>query len=87
MPVIGGILCQDIKTSHVQQIVNAAPTAGEGARVQGMISALVTAAIAAGFLVNSRLKDVHWQPGPERPPLACTTRLSRGVERTPPRSP
>jgi integrase len=62
VPVIGGILCQDIKTSHVQQIVNAAPTAGEGARVLGMISALVTAAIAAGFLVNSRLKDVHWQP-------------------------
>ena len=67
-PVIGDILCQDIKTWHMQQIVNAAPTAGEGARVHGMISALVTAGIAAGFLVNPRLKDVHWQPRRRRRP-------------------
>ena len=65
-PMIGDILCQDITTRHMQQVINAAPTAGEGTRVHGMISALVTAGIAGGFLVNPRLKDVHWQPG-ERP--------------------
>jgi hypothetical protein len=37
--VIDTIMCQDIKTLHTRQIVNAAPTAGEGARVAGMISA------------------------------------------------
>jgi hypothetical protein len=39
-PIIDAVTCQDIKTEHMQQIVNAAPTAGEGDRVQGMISAL-----------------------------------------------
>lgn len=66
VPMIRDIMCQDIKTWHMQQIINAAPTAGEGTRVHGMISALVTAGIAGGFLVNPRLKDVHWQPG-DRP--------------------
>jgi len=64
--VIGEVTCQDIKTGHMQQIVNAAPTAGEGDRVRRMISALVTAGIDAGFLVNSRLARVHWQAG-DRP--------------------
>jgi hypothetical protein len=41
-PVIDTVTCQDIKTWHMQQIVNAAPTPGEGKRVQGMISALVS---------------------------------------------
>jgi hypothetical protein len=50
----------------MQQVVNAAPTAGEGDRVRRMISALVTAGIDAGFLVNSRLARVHWQAG-DRP--------------------
>jgi hypothetical protein len=36
--VIGGIRCQDITTRHIQQIVNAAPTPGEGGRVRGIIS-------------------------------------------------
>ncbi len=65
-PVIGGVACQDIKTGHMQQVVNAAPTAGEGDRVRRMISALVTAGIDAGYLVNSRLAKVHWQAG-DRP--------------------
>ena len=65
-PVIGAVTCQDIKTGHMQQIVNAAPTAGEGDRVRRMISALVTAGIDAGYLVNSRLAKVHWQAG-DRP--------------------
>ena len=46
-PVIGTVTCQDIGTWHTQQIVNAAPTAGEGARVAGMLSALVAAASGA----------------------------------------
>jgi hypothetical protein len=62
-PVIDGIACQDIKTGHMQRIVNAAPTAEEGDRVRRMISALVTAGIDAGYLVNSRLAKVHWQAG------------------------
>src|SRR5262249_41797989 len=62
----GSVTCQDITTGHTQAIVNAAPTPGEGARVQGMISALVSAGIAGGYLVNSRLKEGHWQAG-DRP--------------------
>ncbi|MCW2935896.1 MAG: integrase family protein, partial [Actinomycetia bacterium] len=63
VPVIAAVACQDIKTSHMQKIVNAAPTAGEGDRVRRMISALVTAGVDAGYLVNSRLAKVHWQAG------------------------
>jgi integrase len=62
-PVIAAVTCQDIKASHMQKIVNAAPTAGEGDRVRRMISALVTAGVDAGYLVNSRLAKVHWQAG------------------------
>jgi integrase len=65
-PVIGAVTCQDIKTSHTQAIVNAAPTAGEGDRVRRMVSAMVTAGLHGGYLVNSRLAKVHWQAG-ERP--------------------
>ena len=57
--VIGAVICQDIRAGHMQQIVNAAPTAGGGARVAGMISALVAAGIVGGYLANSRLKEVH----------------------------
>jgi site-specific recombinase XerC len=60
-PAIGMVTCQDIRPCHMQQIVNAAPTAGEGARVAGMISALVSAGITGGYLANPRLKEVHWQ--------------------------
>jgi integrase len=65
-PVIGAVTCQDIETWHTQQIVNAAPTAGEGARVAGMLSALVAAGIKGGYLANPRLAMVHWQAG-DRP--------------------
>jgi hypothetical protein len=65
-PVIGDLARQDITTAPMQQIVNAAPTPGEGGRVQGMISALVGAEIAGGYLASPRLKEVHWQAG-ERP--------------------
>ncbi len=69
-PVIGAVRCQDIRVADMQNIVNSAPTAGEGDRLRRCLSAMVTAGIAAGYLVNPRLKDVHWQaagrpaPGP-----------------------
>ncbi len=62
----------------MQQIVNAAPTVGEGDRVHGMLSALVTAGIDGEYLLNPRLVMVHWQAGdrplhdrggPDRAPL------------------
>ena len=62
-PVIGALLCQNITARHMQQIANAPPTPGEGKRVQGMISALVSAGIEGGYLVNPRLAKVHWQAG------------------------
>jgi integrase len=65
-PVIDGLICQDITTGQMQQIVNAAPTAGEGHRVHAMLSALVTAGIEGGYLINPRLAKVHWQAG-DRP--------------------
>ena len=65
-PVIGTVTCQDITTGHMQKIVNAAPTPGEGNRVQGMISALVGAGLGGGYLANPRLAKVRWQAG-DRP--------------------
>jgi integrase len=62
-PVIGAVTCQDIRTGHTQAIVNAAPTAGEGNRVHRMISAMVSAGLDSGYLVNPRLAKVHWQAG------------------------
>lgn len=62
-PVLANLACQDIKVSHMQQVVNAAPTAGEGARMRELISALVNAGIEAGYLTNQRLAKVHWQAG------------------------
>ena len=60
-PVIGHLVCQDIRVAHMQAAVNAAPTAGEGRRVRAMISALTGAGIAGGYLASPRLKEVHWQ--------------------------
>jgi hypothetical protein len=60
-PMIDDIVCQNIKTAHFQAAVNAAPTDGEGRRLRSLISALVGAGIAGGFLTSARLKDVHWQ--------------------------
>ena len=65
-PVVGGLACEDIKAGHMQAVVNAAPTAKEGARLRRCISALVTAGLAGGYLANPRLKEVHWQAG-DRP--------------------
>ena len=60
-PVIGHLVCQDIRVAHMQAAVNAATTAGEGRRVRAMISALTGAGIAGGYLASPRLKEVHWQ--------------------------
>ena len=79
-PLIAAVTCQDIKTSHMQQIVNAAPTAGEGDRVRGMVSALVTAGIDAGYLVNSRLAKVHWQAGGRPLPAATVSVAGESVQ-------
>jgi integrase len=65
-PVIDAVTCQDIKTEHMQKVVNAAPTPGEGDRVRGMLSALVSAGLNGGYLANPRLAKVHWQAG-DRP--------------------
>ena len=60
----------DIEPGHMQKIVNAPPTPGEGRRVQGMISALVSAGIEGGYLLNQRLAKVHWQAGDRALPAA-----------------
>ena len=62
-PVIDAITCQDIKTGHMQKVVNTAPTPSEGERVRRTVSALVTAGLDGGYLANSRLAKVHWQAG------------------------
>jgi hypothetical protein len=71
--VIAAVTCQDIKAGHMQQIVNAAPTAGEGDRVRRMVSALVTAGIDGGYLISPRLAKVHWQPGGRPLPALVVT--------------
>ena len=65
-PVIAAA-CQDIRVADIQKIVNAAPTAREGNRLHALISALAGAGITGGYLANARLKEVHWQAGPDRP--------------------
>src|SRR5215472_7765809 len=60
-PVIAAITCQDIKVADMQKAVNAAPTAGEGARLHRCLSAMVTAGIRGGYLTNPRLREVYWQ--------------------------
>jgi integrase len=72
-PVIEAIVCQDITTGHMQKIVNAGPTPGEGDRVQGMISALVGAGLEGGYLANPQLAKVHWQAGDRAMPAPRVT--------------
>ena len=74
LPVIGEVACQDITPAHMQQAVNAAPTAGEGARTARMISALVAAGLDAGYLTSPRLARTHWQAaGRPLPALRAAT--------------
>jgi integrase len=71
LPVLGDLPCQDILVADMQRALNAVSTAGEGARLRRCISALVSAGLAAGWLANARLREVHWQasgrevPGPK----------------------
>jgi hypothetical protein len=91
-PVITAICCQDIKVADMQKAVNAAPTAGEGARLHRCLSAMVTAGIRGGYLANPRLREVYWQgadrpaPGP-RPARGAACRENPRSSSTPPRSP
>jgi integrase len=75
-PLIGHVVCEDIKTGHLQEAVNTAPTPGEGDRVRRCISALVGAGIAGGYLTSPRLRLVHWQPGEYRPVPAPTVTVA-----------
>jgi integrase len=78
-PVIATTTCQDIKTLHIQEIINAAPTAGVGARVAGMISALVSSGIEGGYLTNPRLAKAHWQAAGRPVPAAQVTMAGESV--------
>jgi hypothetical protein len=78
-PVIAKVTCQDIKVTHMQQIVSAAPTAEEGARLHRCLSALVTAGIGGGYLANPRLKNVHWQAGDRPVPAPRARRQGESV--------
>ena len=80
LPVIAAITCQDIKTAHMQKIVNAAPTAGEGARLRRTLSAMVTAGITAGYLTSPRLREVHWQPAGRPAPAPPVTLQGESVQ-------
>jgi hypothetical protein len=57
-PVIGHVACEDIKTSHMQEAVNTAPTPGEGDRLRRCISALVSAGITGGRLPSRVVRKV-----------------------------
>ena len=88
-PVIAAVTCQDITAGHMQQIVNAAPTASEGDRLHRCVSAMVTAGIKAGYLNSPRLREVYWQAAglcPSRRP-ACpgSPRYGSTRPRSPPR--
>jgi len=78
-PVIAKVTCQDIKVTHMQQIVSAAPTADEGARLHRRLSALVTAGISGGYLANPGLKNVHWQAGDRPVPAPRARRQGESV--------
>ena len=71
----------------MQQIVNAAPTAGEGDRVHGMISALVAAGIEGGYLTSPRLARCTGRPGTARCPPAGDRRGGVGAVGRPGRDP
>ena len=68
-PVIAAVTCQDIRVAHMQQIVNAAPTAGEGDRLRRCLSAMVIAGLEGGYLASPRLREVHWQAGDRAVPV------------------
>ena len=62
IPVIGAVLCQDITTRHMQQIVNAGPHRG-GRPGPGHDLRPGHRRPAGGYLASGRLAQVHWQAG------------------------
>ena len=62
-PLIAQVTCQDIKVAHMQEAVNAAPTAGEGERLHRCLRAMVNAGLSGGYLTNWRLGEVYWHAG------------------------
>jgi integrase len=67
-PAIATVTCQDIKVAHMQEAVNAAPTAGEGERLHRCVSAMVSAGIRGGYLTNPWLNQVYWRAGDRSEP-------------------
>jgi integrase len=61
-PVIAAVTCQDITKPDMQQIVNSAPSMGEGDRLHRCLRAMVNAGISGGYLTNAALGAVTWQP-------------------------
>jgi hypothetical protein len=86
-PVITAIACQDITVADMQKIVNSAPTSGEGERLHRCLSAMVAAGIHGGYLVNPRLREVHWQaarrPVPAPNPVCPANRRCGGAGEIP----
>jgi hypothetical protein len=85
-PVIAAVTCQDITTGHMQQIVNAAPTASEGDRLHRCLSAMVSAGIKGGYLASPRLREVHWQAAGRYPSGSPARPGNRRCGSTRPRS-
>ena len=67
------------KAGHMQQIVNAAHTPGEGARVQGDDLRPGQRGLAGGYLANPRLAKVHWQAGDRALPAPQVTVAGESV--------
>jgi hypothetical protein len=97
VPVIGRVACQDIQTWHMQQVVNAAPTAGEGARepdpAADAIPAGRPARRAAGTgtplmaLRRSRPRRTRTVKGPEHASITRQQLTHLGSSRTAPTAP
>ena len=83
-PVIGPVACEDIKVSHMQAAVNAAPTAGEGDRVRRCISDHASSAAWQSVITWSGHEDVLMGQarrrvigGPSWPPYPTSSAQSR----------
>lgn len=67
-PVFGKVRMMDLRRSHIQKAVNAAPTYGEGTNVRRAASSLLAAMRQGDFLLDSQVIDLKavWWHG-ERP--------------------
>ena len=71
-PVIGHLVCQDIKVVHLQAAVNAAPTAGEGRRVPVAHLSLAGAGMMGGWA-----RSPLFGPASSRSAAATTAKLGQ----------